>query len=262
MSDSQFHIAGSSAIVTGSSSGIGRWIAERFAADGIDVVVCSREQENVDPVAEAINESEKPGRAIAVECDVTDWDEMEALREATLEEFGSIDILINNAGASFPCPFEDLSLNAWRTIVDINLTGAFVATRVVGEHMRSTGDGGTIVNISSTAARDGSPKMTHYAAAKAGMENLTRTLGVEWAPDEIRVNCVAPGLIATAELEEDTGVVASEIDQDSVDRQIGHPDEIATAVQFLCSPAASYIQGETLVVEGKPRIAKTPHHEN
>lgn len=101
MSTDQFSVDGDVAIVTGSSSGIGRGIAERFAADGVDVVVCSREQENVDPVAEEINESERPGEALAVECDVTDRDAVEALVEATVEEFGGLDVLVNNAGASF-----------------------------------------------------------------------------------------------------------------------------------------------------------------
>jgi NAD(P)-dependent dehydrogenase (short-subunit alcohol dehydrogenase family) len=258
---SEYDIDSEVAVITGSSSGIGQVTAERFAAAGVDVVVCSRDQEAVDDVAAGINDSDRAGRAIGVECDVTDWSAVEALVEVTESELGRIDLLVNNAGASFPCPFRELSENAWRTVLEINLTGVFIGTRVIGERMIENG-GGTIVNVSSTAARDGSPKMTHYAAAKAGVENLTRTLAVEWAPHEVRINCVAPGLIAVEELAEDTGVRPSEIDRDVTDRQIGHPDEIASVIQFLASPAARYVMGETIVVEGKPRIAKTPHHSN
>lgn len=259
MSLSEYEIDSDVAVITGSSSGIGQVTAERFAAAGVDVVVCSRDQEAVDAVADGINDSEREGRAIGVECDVTDWSAVEALAEVTESELGRIDLLVNNAGASFPCAFEELSENAWRTIVDINLNGVFTCSRVIGDRMIENG-GGSIINVSSTAARDGSPKMTHYAAAKAGVENFTRTLAVEWAPYDVRVNCVSPGLVATDEIAEDTGVRASEIDRDVVDRQIGHPEEIASVVQFLASPAARYVLGETIVVEGKPRIAKTPHH--
>src|SRR6056297_3962398 len=114
----RFSVSGT-AVVTGASSGIGRAVAERFAADGADVVVCSREQENVDPVAEGIRED--GGNALAVECDVTDRDAVDALVEATVESFGGLDVLVNNAGASFMAPFEDISANGWETIVDINL---------------------------------------------------------------------------------------------------------------------------------------------
>jgi NAD(P)-dependent dehydrogenase (short-subunit alcohol dehydrogenase family) len=260
MTTTDFTIRGSTAVVTGSSSGIGRAIAERFARDGLQVVVCSRSQENVDPVAEAINEADHDGSALAIECDVTDWDAIEALVEETTEEFGPIDIWVNNAGASFVAPFEDISENGWKTIVDINLHGAFNCAQVVGEQMRDRGEG-TIINISSVAARDGAPGMTHYAASKAGMNNLTRTLAYEWAEYGVRVNGIMPGLIATEGLESQEGIGADDIDREEVDRQIGTPDELAAVAQFLASPAASYILGETITVEGVPRIARTSHHD-
>jgi len=260
MTTTGFKIRGSTAVVTGSSSGIGRAIVERFARDGVDVVVSSRSQENVDPVAESINEAEHDGSAIALECDVRDWDAVEALVERTTAELGPIDIWVNNAGASFVAPFEDISQNGWKTIIDINLHGAFNCAQVVGDQMRERGEG-TIINISSVAARDGAPKMTHYAASKAGMNNLTRTLAYEWAEYGIRVNGIMPGLIATEGLESQEGIGADDIDRDEVDRQIGTPDELASVAQFLASPAASYVIGETITVEGVPRIARTSHHE-
>lgn len=260
MTGDTFEITGETALVTGSSTGIGRSIAERFVAEGVDVVVSSRDQEAVDDVAQALNEGAGTGRAIGIECDIRDWDAIEALVEATEAELGPIDVLVNNAGASFESPFEDLSENAWDTIVDINLSGAFNCCRVVGDRMIAN-DGGTIVNVSSVAARDGAPQMTHYAAAKAGMNNLTRTLGYEWAPYDVRINGIMPGLVVTEGLESQRNISAEDVDTESVDRQIGLPDEVARVVQFLASPGAQYIQGETIVVEGVPRIPHTEHHD-
>ncbi|MCU4753123.1 SDR family oxidoreductase [Halobacteria archaeon AArc-curdl1] len=260
MAGPEFDIDGETAIVTGASSGIGRAIAERYAENGVDVVVCARSVDDLEAVADGINESDAPGEALAVECDITDWNAVEAMAEATVEAFGGIDILVNNAGASFRAPFEEFSQNAWGTIVDINLNGTFNCTQVVGRYMREAGSG-TIINVSSVASRDGAPEMAHYAASKAGMNNLTRTLSYEWAKYGIRVNCIAPGLIATEGVESQMGISVDSIDLEEVDRQIGIPDEIATVAQFLASPAARYILGETIVVEGVPRIARTRHHE-
>ncbi|WP_458210645.1 SDR family NAD(P)-dependent oxidoreductase [Haladaptatus sp. NG-SE-30] len=260
MKTDEFDIRGSTAVVTGSSSGIGRAIAERFAQEGLEVVVCSRSQERVQDVADVINERDYDGEALPVECDVTDWEAVEELVEATTDAFGPIDVWVNNAGASFVAPFEDISENGWKTIVDINLHGAFICAQVVGEAMRDRGEG-IIINISSVAARDGAPGMSHYSAAKAGMNNLTRTLAYEWAEYGIRVNGIMPGLIATEGLESQEGIGADDIDRDEVDRQIGMPAEIASVTQFLASPAASYILGETITAEGVPRIPRTSHHE-
>jgi len=260
MSTTDFEISGSTAVVTGSSSGIGRAIVERFAHHGMDVVVTSRSLENVEPVAEGINQSDAAGKAIPIACDIREWAEIESLLDETTEKLGPVDVWINNAGASFMAPFEKISQNGWKTIVDINLNGVFNCTQIVGEQMRTNG-GGTIINISSVAGRDGAPEMTHYAAAKSGLDNLTRTLGYEWAKYDIRINGIMPGLVATEGLESQEGISADEIDQTAVQREIGAPDEIASVAQFLASPAASYIQGETIVVEGIPRIARTSLHE-
>jgi len=252
----QYGVEGRTAIVTGASSGIGKRIAERFADDGADVVVCSREQGNVDPVAAAIEDSDRPGAALAVECDVTDRDAVEALVEATVDEFGGVDCLVNNAGASFMAGFDDISENGWETIVDINLTGTYHCTQAAGEHLKE--GGGTVVNIASIAGRDGSPFMSHYGAAKAGVMNLTATLGYEWADDDVRVNCVAPGFVATPGVEAQMGVSADDVDRTEVDRKIGESVEIADIVQFLASPASSFVVGQTLSAGGVPDIMETP----
>jgi NAD(P)-dependent dehydrogenase (short-subunit alcohol dehydrogenase family) len=253
----QFSVADQTAIVTGASSGIGKRIAERFADDGADVVICSREQENVDPVAEGIRDSDREGEALAVECDVTDREAVEALVEATVAEFGGVDVLVNNAGASFMAPFEEMSENGWETIVDINLHGTFHCTQVAGEHMRENG-GGAVINLASVAGQKGSPHMSHYGAAKAGVINLTSTLAYEWASHDVRVNCIAPGFVATPGVESQMGVSADSIDRETVQRRIGTSEEIADVAQFLASPASSYLVGETITAQGVPPILETP----
>ena len=258
MTTDRFSVAGRTAIITGASSGIGAAIAEQFAADGADVVVCSREQGNVDPVAARINEGEGDGgRALAVECDVRDREAVEALVAATVDEFGGVDVLVNNAGASFMASFEELSPNGWETIVDINLTGTFHCTQAVGPHMRENG-GGAIINVASVAGQMGSPYMSHYGAAKAGVINLTATLSFEWAEDDVRVNCIAPGFVATPGVESQMGVSADEIRREEVKRRIGTAEEIADVAQFLASPASSYLVGETITARGVPRIMESP----
>jgi 3-oxoacyl-[acyl-carrier protein] reductase len=261
MPTDQFSVAGSTVVVTGSSSGIGQSIAERFAADGANVVVCSREQENVDPVAEGINEAaagdESAGRALAIECDVRDRDAVDALVDATVEEFGTVDCLINNAGASFMASFDDISENGWKTILDINLTGTFHCTQAAGRVMKEDG-GGSVINLSSVAGQQGSPFMSHYGAAKAGVVNLTTTLAYEWASDDVRVNCIAPGFVATPGVETQMGVSADNVDRDEVERRIGLSEEIADIAQFLASPAASYVVGETITAQGVPQVMESP----
>ncbi|MFC7214966.1 SDR family NAD(P)-dependent oxidoreductase [Saliphagus sp. GCM10025334] len=256
MTVEQFHIDGDVAIVTGASSGIGRTIAERFADDGVDVVICSREQENVDPVAEAIEESGRPGNALAVECDVTDSEAVAALLEATVETFGGLDVLVNNAGASFMANFDGISENGWRTILDINLTGTYLCTHAAADHLKD--GGGIVVNLSSVAGIQGAPYMSHYAAAKAGVNALTSSLGFEWASEGVRVNAVAPGFVATKGVEAQMGISADEVDRDEIDRRMGTVEEIADVVQFLASPASSYLVGQTLEAAGKPAIMETP----
>ena len=252
----QFAVEGQTALVTGASQGIGRSIAERFADDGADVVICSREQEKVDEVAEGIN-GEDGGACIPVECDVTDRDAVDALVETTVEEFGGVDTLVNNAGASFMANFEGISENGWKTIVDINLHGTYHCTQAAGEVMRE-GDGGQIVNFASVAGQDGAPFMSHYAAAKAAVVNLTKTLAFEWSDDQVRVNCIAPGFVATPGVETQMGVSADSIDRSNVDRRIGLEEEIVDIAQFLASESSSYITGETITAKGVPDIMEDP----
>ncbi|USZ68562.1 glucose 1-dehydrogenase [Halorussus salilacus] len=252
----RFSVADRTAIVTGASSGIGRAIAEEFAADGANVVVCSREQGNVDPVAEGIREGVADGDALAVECDVTDRDAVSALVDATVEEFGGLDVLVNNAGASFVANFDDISPNGWAKILDINLTGTYNCTQVAGEHLKD--GGGSVVNLASVAGQQGAPYMSHYGAAKAAVVNLTRSLAFEWASDGVRVNCIAPGFVATPGLESQMGISADDVAREEVERRVGVSEEIADVARFLASPASSFVVGETVTAAGVPDVLESP----
>ena len=255
MATHQFSVDGKTAIVTGSSQGIGRSIVERFANDGANVVVTSRDQEKVDSVAESINSGEADGQAMAMACDVRERDSVEALVEATVDEFGQLDCMVNNAGASFMADFDEITPNGWKTIVDINLHGTYHGAQVAGQQMEEQGTGGTIVNYASVAGQRGSQKMPHYGAAKAAVINFTTSLAAEYAPHDIRVNCIAPGLVATEGVASQMGIEGpDDIPREEVDRTIGRPSEIADLTQFLASEASSYLIGETVTAKGKPQL--------
>ena len=257
MPTDQFSVAGRSTIVTGASQGIGRTIAERLAADGASVAICSRAQERVDPVAERINDTGGPGEALAVECDVRDREAVDAFVDAAVEEFGGVDLLVNNAGGEFVAAFEDISENGWKSIVDLNLHGTFHCTQAAGEHMRAD-DGGCVVNVSSVNGQHAAPMESHYSAAKAAIIRLTETLAVEWADDGVRVNCVAPGLIQTPGVAETLDIQETDMPpRETVDRRIGHTEDVADVVQFLASDAAAFVTGETVTVKGVPRAGNS-----
>lgn len=245
-----FH--GETAVVTGASRGLGRAISHHLAAVGADVVLASRSVDALKNVAEEI-ERETDARTLVVETDVREPSAVENLTTAA-ESFAvgaGVDMLIANAGANFHVPVAEMSPNAWGTIVDINLTGTFLCCHAFAEALRAA-DLGRVVTMSSVAGRDGYPDSAHYASSKAGIEAFTRTLAMEWAERNVRVNCVRPGLVATPGVEENRGVTAEAIDRTVVDRSLGHPAEIAALVTFLVSPAASYVTGQVYTAEGVP----------
>jgi NAD(P)-dependent dehydrogenase (short-subunit alcohol dehydrogenase family) len=249
-----FSVEGKSVVITGSSQGIGRTTAEQFAQQGANVVVSSRSQEKIDEVVDGIEDSGAEGRAIAVECDVRERESVENLVDTTVEEFGRIDSMVNNAGASFMAGFDDISENGWKTIVDINLHGTFHGAQVAGQQMQAQGDGGTIVNFASVAGTMGSRYMSHYGAAKAAVVNLTASLSAEYADHDIRVNCIAPGLVGTPGVASQMGIDPSDVDRGDVAKEMGLPEEIADMVQFLATEASSYVVGETITAQGVPPL--------
>jgi 3-oxoacyl-[acyl-carrier protein] reductase len=256
MTPSPFALEGKTIIVTGGGIGIGKSISLECARAGADIMLCSRRMEHLEPTAEAIRGLGK--RALALTVDVRDPDQVHRVVQRTLEEFGKIDVLVNNHGASFRAPVENISLNGWNAVVSINLHGVFLFCQAVGKHMIERRQG-VIVNIASMAGVRGSQMMSHYGAAKAAVINFTTTLAMEWAPHNIRVNCIAPGPIETEgylEVLHRTNPNADEVYRSVAARvalgRWGRVEEIAYPTIFLASEASSFMTGTTINIDGGP----------
>lgn len=241
--------AGQTVVVTGGGTGIGRAIAHELASLGAYVVVAARSEERLIAVVDEITTA--GGSAFFKVCNIRDEASVAELFADVLEARGRVDGLVNNAGGQFVSPAEQISKNGWHAVVETNLTGTFLMcreayTRCMGSH------GGAIVNIVSEMWR-GFPGMAHSGAARAGVVNLTQTLAVEWAHANVRVNAVAPGLIASSGLEtypEAMRPFIQKVVEDVPAKRMGTEAEVAAAVTYLLSPAAAYVSGETLRVDG------------
>ena len=260
---------GQVALITGGGSGIGRGIADTLAALGAHVVLASRKQERVDAAAAEIRAA--GGKASGVSVDVREQEHVKEVVSRIAEEHGRLDILVNNAAGNFYAPSESLSVNAWKSVIEIDLYGTFFCSQAALPAMRASG-GGSIVNISMTLHYRGWPLMAHATAAKAGIDALTRTLALEWARDGVRINAIAPGPIPTEGVrkaftppptaEGVPDVFAVERAMESYAKKAiplgrwGSPDDIGGMVAYLCSPAASWITGAIMVVDGGEWLAK------
>jgi 3-oxoacyl-[acyl-carrier protein] reductase len=254
---SPFSLDGKTAIVTGGGTGIGKSIAIEFARAGADVGLCSRKLEHLEPVAKAIHDLGR--RAFAMPVDVRQEEQVKAVVERAVQEFGRLDIMVNNAGASFRAKPEDISINGWNTVVGINLNGVFLGCKWAGRQMMQQKSGGVIINISSIAGVYGSTMMSHYGAAKAAVITLTRELGVAWGRKGIRVVGIAPGPVETEgyldvlhktdpEAQKTYDAVAARVGMG----RWGKVEEIAYPAVFLASDAAAWMTGETIVIDGGP----------
>lgn len=242
---------GTAVFVTGAGTGLGKAIASEFARLGADVVIASRKPEHLAAGAEAIEAI--GARVLTVSCDIRDAESVAAAFDAAVATFGLPGVLVNNAAANFPVPAEDMSPNAWRTVVDITLNGTFFCSREFGRRHIEAGTPASIVNIGASYAWTGGPGFAHSAAAKAGVKNLTETLAVEWGPYGIQVNCLVPGLFPHEDMTADIqGNLAATSDKEACQPALrtGHRQELGWAATFLASPYARFISGHTLTVDG------------
>lgn len=237
--------------VTGGGTGLGKAIASEFARLGASIVIASRKPEHLAAGEESIGSL--GAKVLTVACDIRDPESISAAFDAAENEFGRPGVLINNAAANFPVPAEDMSPNAWRTVVDITLNGTFFCSREFGRRHIEAGTPASIVNIGASYAWTGGPGFAHSAAAKAGVKNLTETLAVEWGPYGIQVNCLVPGLFPHEDMTADIqGNLAATSDKEACQPALrtGHRQELGWAATFLASPYARFISGHTLTVDG------------
>jgi NAD(P)-dependent dehydrogenase (short-subunit alcohol dehydrogenase family) len=238
------------AVVTGGASGNGRAIATRLASEGASVTIADvREDPRLGgtPTHERI--SQRGGEAQFVECDVQSIEEIRDAVARTVDAFGSLDVMVNNAGIDRKIPVEDVSLDDFESLCDINLNGVYFGCQAAIDVMRDQPEGGCIINISSIAGSYGFADTSMYCATKGGVTNLTRALAVEVAADGIRVNAISPGIIETAATVEDEDTVEEFADDVPLGR-IGQPEDVGNVAAFLASEDASYVTGHNLVVDG------------
>lgn len=242
------------ALVTGGRSGIGYGIAKQFLELGASVIIASRK---VKPLAEAAATLSAFGSVDHHACDIRDAEQIADLAEYIRENHGRLDILINNAGGQFPAPAEYISTNGWAAVINNNLNGTFYVSQQMFKTFFKPQKGGVVVNIIANMFR-GFPGMAHTGAARAGVENLTKTLSLEWAEYNVRMNSVAPGTIESSGLDTYPDQVKSFFDQArqaNLMGRFGTVEDVANAVSFYASPLSSYISGTTLYVDGLEHLS-------
>ncbi len=245
---------GKVALITGGGSGIGKAIARELVQLGANVVIAARKLPRLEAAAAELN-ALGGGRAHAVVCNVRDEESVRSAVAEAVSTFGRLDFLVNNAGGQFPGPAAAIRTKGWNAVVETNLTGPFLCAReAFNAWMRD--HGGSIVNIIADMWR-GFPGMAHTGAARAGVDNLTKTLAVEWAPSGVRVNAVAPGIIMSSGYDTYDPFFQKafiEMGTNTPARRLGTEEEVASCVLWLLSPGASYTTGTTVRVDGGSSI--------
>ena len=252
---SLFDLSGRVAVVTGGSRGLGSEFAEGLAEAGASLTVCARRDEWLTPTVEALR-----ARGFTVQglrCDVSNPSDVQAVVDQTLDRYGQIDILVNNAGVSWGERPESMSLEQWKRVIDVNLTGAFICSQAVGRVMLQR-QYGRIVNVASIAGLQGNvhgPHYAAYAASKAGLMGLTRDLATAWGPQGIRVNAIAPGFFHSRLADSSIAMLEGAIRAATPLGRVGAPGELKGVAVFLASDASNYITGQVIVVDGGGTIA-------
>ena len=241
-------LEGLAAIVTGAARNIGRAIALDLAEGGASLAIVTKsDMDGANAVAKEIES--KGGKAIALQADVSDPSSVKKMVDEALAKLGRIDILVNNAGVRPESPLEDLSWEEWRSVQGVILDGAFLCSQAVLPHIERNGQG-TIINIGGLTAYTGAAHRAHVVSAKAGLDGLTKALGVELGPRGITVNLVSPGLIDTVRGKSSTAVPDHHKKRTTLLGRRGKPEEIASMVRYLAGPKARYVTGQTLHVNG------------
>lgn len=245
-----FDLKGKTAIVTGGSRGIGKEMAEGLAEAGARVMLCARRAEWLEETVSGFS-----GRGFTVSgktCDVSTPDDVEALVSETAEKFGSVDILVNNAGISWGAMPEEMTLEQWQKVIDVNLTGCFLMAQAAGRKMLEQRSG-SIINIASIAGMTSSangPFYAGYVASKAGLIGLTRELAASWGRRGVRVNAIAPGFFHSRLTDAVIDIYEGSIQENNIIPRIGNEGELKGVAVFLASDASSYITGQTIAVDG------------
>jgi citronellol/citronellal dehydrogenase len=235
------------ALITGGGTGIGRAIAEELSALGARVALCGRRVEPVTELAEALRA--KGGEAHAASVDIRSPESIDAFVKDVLARFGTIDLLVNNAGGQFPSPAQNISPKGFEAVVRNNLLGTFNVTHAVANAAMIPQRYGSVVNIIANVYR-GFPGMAHTGAARAGVDNLTKSLAVEWAPHHIRVNAIAPGTIRSTGTDRYPPELVVKAEKNTPAKRLGTVAEVAHATSYLLSDAADYVTGATLYLDG------------
>ncbi|MEY7852106.1 SDR family oxidoreductase [Natrarchaeobius sp. A-rgal3] len=242
------------AVVTGGSSGLGRSIARQFAEEGADVVIADVQEaprEGGEPAHEVI-EAETDAGVAYVDCDVTNVADLESAVDAA-EEFGGVDVMVNNAGIFHGEEFLEVSEDDYDRMMDINVKGLYFGAQVAARRMVD-GDGGSIVNLSSVAGLEGSGDFVTYCGTKGAVRLLTYAMAAKLGPDGVRVNAIHPGLIETTMTTEDYAIIGTEAEGSFLEsipaRRAGQPEDVADAAVYLASDRSEYVTGESLVVDG------------
>jgi NAD(P)-dependent dehydrogenase (short-subunit alcohol dehydrogenase family) len=239
------------AFVTGASQGLGAALALRLAQDGFDVAVSGTRLTNLETTVDTLKAN--GAGVVAVQLDLNSQESIEQAMAQVVREFGELDVLVNNAGITTRSLAVDTTREEWQSIIDVNLTGTFFMCQQMGRHLIAQQRAGCIVNIGSTHGVVGFPQRSAYGVSKAGISQMTRMLAIEWAPHKIRVNGVAPGTVATPSRVAFFGADPkgfSEMIARVPLARLCEMDEVAAMVSYLASPAAQYVTGQTLLLDG------------